>query len=663
MKRKLIVLFVLIFIISNYFSMRAFDDYNYANINNYSSSDLQTGYLMINQFNGDENVLFSNFIKLLDKYEINAYLFSTNDTMDQSIIFAHSNDNFYFENILLEEGEISQLKKFTPFSMSDIDANHRFLSFMKLSDISIYPFNLDYEDFHLLSGYTITYNSKTDINDFIGDIKTTDSSLEIVFQEVNGSHGELIDTTFDNYYFYFLVISILIFSFISTIIKNMKKIGIMKQEGYSNLHIYFNFFLKYFLISIPIYIFTFIIFLIILPFDINKLTYFIIQMCIYSFIAYAIAVIISILLLAIILVIPPLQLSKGKSHLNQIYQILIILKCGILLIGLSAIISGFNNVYELTKIQWTTSTQLEKYHNLFQVHGIYIRGDANNPDKQKELNDISEILKEKNRAFSFKVVTIEDQNGKIVYEYFVDQGYLSNYYDKTNELNSDDYTVLLPKKYANELKAIYDYNFKDLYDEIPYKVIDFDFSTAKNYSMDYLSETHLNDFSVISFMESNSISNYYFYFNGSQKEAQEYLDQLFIDHNMKPSYSIIDCTQIYETYKKWDLQRKIPVIIRCVLLILLLLVLDNQLYEICIAKNKKRYLIEQIEGIQFGSAFINLITDNIFVYLICYVLSFIYKNNEFITLWYFYLLIFMIDLIIQVIRFVLNRNLKGGIRL
>ncbi len=649
MKKKICILTIIMFILSTFFSMKRFDERNHWKIMNYDYTDsIESGYFMLSNSDDKNEKLLIYLKECLDRYHINAYQFSFDDVSQQNIIFAYSDDEDYCQRILLEEGQIDALKEFEEYSSNHESLDHRLLSFFHLTEFQLTPFTLSHPKFHLMSGYTFTYKNKEDVDHLIADLKDFDSTIQITF-EPKSKHQE-VEKNYEHLIYFVLCISIIIFSLLTVMLKETKKIGIMKQEGISSFQIYIHLFLKDLYLFMPIYILAHFIFIFATGYKFVKLVDFGWIMLFHSLIAYGMTILISIILYILILQIPPNQMMKGKSYLKNIYHSLLVLKCVVLLLGISMIATGLSSCSQLITAQLQHKAQIEKYHNLYRVLGIYTYGDAHNTDKQKEFNEISKILVEQNHGFYFEETYLTDQNGNLVSHYFVDDNYLSKYHEFDN-LKRETLTVILPNNDAQKLQELFELNYGYLFKEDEIEYIRMDINEAENFSLSYLETNQLNPFSIIEVSQFDGIGINYYYFDGKAENAQKAFDQLLIDHGIKPSFSIKSCLKVYEKNRKQEIKTQIPILIKTALFILLIIVINLQMIEMMIEKNRKRYVLERIEGIRFGSIFFNLILDQTWIYFIVFCLHYLFDQTRFVQLLPNYLLILFFDFIFNMICF------------
>lgn len=235
----------------------------------------------------------------------------------------------------------------------------------------------------------------------------------------------------------------------------------------------------------PIYILAHFVFIFATGYKFVKLVDFGWIMLFHSLIAYGMTILISIILYILILQIPPNQMMKGKSYLKNIYHSLLVLKCVVLQLGISMIATGLSSCSQLITAQLQHKAQIEKYHNLYRVLGIYTYGDAHNPDKQKKFNEISKILVDQNHGFYFEETYLTDQNGNLVSHYFVDDNYLSKYHEFDN-LKREPLTVILPNNDAQKLQKLFELNNRYLFKENEIEYIKMDINEAENFSLSYL---------------------------------------------------------------------------------------------------------------------------------------------------------------------------------
>ncbi len=622
MLKKFIVLFIFLSILS----FRSVSDYyNTSLVENYNNWNTSPNKVQINfrNIDGINQEQFVDYLATLaEKYDLTIGQNSYDKYLNSTVLYIFSENIEYMKNILLNEGEITQLKVFQEYSTNNKIINNRIFNLGFEEQLIIRPLKYDgiispfgYFGIYTNDGEGISFDIQVAIKNEITN-KYENIIIDII--EYDAHETNLMDLQRNNLKssfvnnILFTVLFILIM--ITDILNNQKLINVMKLNGYSNLQIYNKLILKNIIISFFAYIFsTFIIFIIFIPFDYKEVSLVynlsfilafanLLLVCCFTFILYSIIKLVSI------------NISiKGKSYLLITSYFLGITKLIVLIVSTSLLISNTIEVTAFIKNSIYDEVYEERYNNLYKVSNLSIKTpDGIAPYEFFESQIFQDILYEiqiESNGFYFFNNYIEPENGdnniNIEYTqyYTVDRNYV---FQQIPTLAKD--TLKQNAVYINNKRDTYNINSEfidnskyyhfgniDGIDEIYYD------GNPENFgNLFFYDESYIIDKPIFLLDEEHSKYNglfgLHFYFDGSIDEANEYINSKFNGTSVIDPYIITSVYNQYETFSESSLTRSMKGFLTVGLIILIFITISFQNISIMYKSMKKRTFIEYSEG-------------------------------------------------------------------
>lgn len=244
MKKILIVLVV----IANFFifqsALEKYDDLIESKILTFSPLEQKYDFLISGDISTiDSNIFQHDFEILLDKYELNCYQHVYNREDKEQIVWAYTNDsNHYLDTIILTKGKLSAVNKGDYYFSNDGNMQGTIFNPIKDENYKLYHLNdFSNKNKSIFVPYEL-YTSKSDremiYEEFVNDFKSLYPTISV--STLSGeSHFEEIDAINYNDIIFTVLTSLMVILGINIIIiKQTKKIQILKLDGYSNWQIY-----------------------------------------------------------------------------------------------------------------------------------------------------------------------------------------------------------------------------------------------------------------------------------------------------------------------------------------------------------------------------------------------------------------------------------------
>lgn len=648
MRKNIFLLFMILCLFSFYTALNDFESKLLTNTI-YSTEDKVKERTML-IFKGDFNTIDSEeFLKVykqaLDATQLNAY--HTNHDSGKgydNVIYVYSQDSDYINKLTLRTGEINNLKEFSEYSTISLNKDHKLFKVIKNSDYCIRPFDANDPAFFIEGSYSLTGRNgeitSIQLDEFKSMIqeKFPKDILEIQINRFE-RHNSLIHNSvnLDDIIIILLIVVIASLIMNSSLFIQQRNISIMKLEGHNNFEIYFQYYFKHLLWGILGYgVLSVLGILIILPLPLFKIRYFLEVFGLFTIINIICVVLSSFILFGVIIFSPLNTSMKGKNQIKPMYKILVGIKFVLIGLGIFVLVDGFEQVRLFSRMIVQEPTILKRNQNLYRMALTYYKGNAGLFSGTPQLEKMYDHLSEQNNSFSFQTRMIDSSKKEIgtgQYYYMVDR----NYIIRNGLIEDPEFTgkkLFIPKKYQNNEEYIKQSRRiieGQYYDKIDLEITFYD-KAVPNYNQDYFySDLEIESevmYYVGSGEEYKQFSNRSFTFEGSLSEAQSYIDQLFIDNGMKPSYGIVSGVGEYQIFKAREIGRGGPAVIHLGLFIMAYLLLNKQIIEMDIVMNRKQYFLEYLEGSSGRLFFKNTFINNIDCCLIAFIVIFVFFRNN-----------------------------------
>ncbi|MEI3612670.1 hypothetical protein, partial [Pseudogracilibacillus sp. SO30301A] len=247
MKRILIVLVIIAIFFNFQSALTKYDDLILERFIDYNIDEQSFTFAISGELNtSDINEFQQNFEQLLDKYKINSYqrLYVDNE----QILWTHTNDKSYLNNVAFTEGKLSAINKGDYYFSNDGDKKGLIFNPIRDENYKIYHLG-DFSNKHksIFHPYElVTYEEDRDLvfNSFVDEFQSLYPSFSVEAFS-SESHIEPITVDYEDVILAMLMSLMVVLGLNIIIIKQTKKIQILKLEGYSNWQIYRSQILKY----------------------------------------------------------------------------------------------------------------------------------------------------------------------------------------------------------------------------------------------------------------------------------------------------------------------------------------------------------------------------------------------------------------------------------
>lgn len=611
MKKNIGILCFLLLLCSTYFGIQLFnlDSSNRASYFEYNDTELlyQEIEASNTDFGNDRNEFFEKFNQLATDEEVSVYVCMlvpssiTGKTI--TTLYVSSNDIFLKDNVLVDLGYYMPTKNDSYNTLSkNLDT--------KLSSI-LAP--SEFEINNLMNKQEIggTYSLKPHNQGDYASIDRLLNRLETIYPQFN--YIRIVDVFSTPSYFnsnvyilnMFMICCLLTLVLCSTIFGKLRKIGIEKMEGHSNLSIYMEYFLKPFLIFSTIGgILVFVISMTFYP--VSKLSFEVLSKCILD--QYCKIILIQLctsLSLYIMICFIPITVSiKGKNNLLEIEVIAYILKLGVSFMILPIFLSGYDAIADTIQIVKNHSLLGDKLDNMYTFNSEFYSEYFNFNDKS--INDrvlqVQNEFEENNELFSFLGGFISDakDSRKLLPILTADKNYLiQNELIEENNLLLQDNLIFIRNdtKFTHEEINTYKNALESGNGDNPVHVLKYDKKLLTYRPLDMLYSPFVEDQVIIYNAPTEDIPR----LNGSifiykDDNPQGYVDSVFTKFGFDPAYSVVNPTSNYEGLYQYRLSWNAKIIIPIVAIFISYILITRLLVEVNFSINLKKLQIRKTEG-------------------------------------------------------------------
>ncbi len=679
MLKKYCILFLLLSVISFISISDFYNSSMVEKIGKWSNSN-QSTQIVFKNTDGIEPTEFVEYLKnTVEKYNI-TILQQVSDSLNNSTnLYISSSNKAYMSNILLEVGQISDLKNFKGYSTNSKQKENRIFNLNFSEPMTIQPF--EYDGLMNPFGYFGIYTNQGDPIDYQlfqlvkNEISSKYKDIIIEFNKYETTHGGLSDimkTQFSQSFIISMLFTTLFtLIMITDLLKEQKKITCLKLNGYSNLSIFRYLIFDKIILSFLCYIVFFsLIFSVSIPFNYSIVP----QLYLFSFLLailnLMLVILFSYLLFIFILFVPINSAMKGKSYLSIAANVVMISKI-ILIISFIPFLS--KNAFEINAFangQINKSTLENKYKNLYSIQNMSPIKKLTDLFDTNEFQIIIDELREESNAFYFisQFEYSSDKNMKDKYKqfYIVDEQYLINQEITLPSTPLSSTSIFLNKDYKQD-DSYYEFLNKCAYQNfgsLPKPNYIYYSGTADNFSELYhYSSISIENSPIFLIPEDhikyNGLFNMYFYYQGNRKQAQNYINSKFEKFDINDPYYVSSIKESYNNFYSSSINRNTKSIFTSFLMYLVYIIVSYQYISLTFCSNKKQLFIEKCEGILFSDFVIkNLIVSSIFILLFSLLF---YLSYKYFDLTYLFIIICITTVEIVLNYYFLNktRNIGG----
>jgi len=653
MKKLLIILVI----ISNYFIFQiALEKYDNIIYRNFTLSNILDGRQVHLYISGDLSTVDieefqDSFETVLKNYEINAYQRLLDDD-NNYIIWTNTNDATYLKNISLKSGNgsINSIDKGDYYFSADGDEQGVIFVPIKNKNYKLYHLgDFSNENKSILIPYVLYLSNESEI----GVYDKLKNECQDLFPTLNFEfmnflvHSDKIKSLDYNSLLLAISTSILVILGLNVlIIKQTKKIQLLKLEGYTNWQIYKNQILKYLILILCLQTIMNIIFYIwhidtsiqnaiplIKYLSVANLL-FISSLAILSSISYSMISFIN-LNLAI----------KGKSSLCKQKNINYIIKIILILGTLATILNSISYIKQYFNILVSEREYLNNIEYLYKFsllkpgyEGYAGSVDLDNDQKIKEYmtNNVGffEMSEMKDMYINYQNVNVYSVSKKYVNEYVLQDIYYN--------FDDDKSYVLIPKSLKDqeeEILAILNnngwfVNFKTLIYE------DIKISTILDYDFIRFGKILPKSIFIIDQSAGSLGGNSYFIYEGDQEEAQAYYNQVSQDFGQLPIHRIKSVRARYMEHKIYFIQQLTALMPIFIMILIAIIMNTYQLASLNYEIKDKKFALLKTEGKTIFELIIDEIGIGLLLLTLTELIVFVYmdvsfKDIAFITIAYF----------------------------
>lgn len=614
MKRILIVLVIIASFFNFQSALTKYDEFIFDRFIDYNVGEENFNFAISGELDtSDINEFQQNFEQLLDKYKINSYqrLYVDNE----QILWTHTNDKSYLNNIVLTEGKISAINKGDYYFSNDGDKKGTIFNPIRDENYKMYHLG-DSSNKHksIFNPYELVTNEEDRdlvFNNFVDEFQNLYPSLSVdAFS--SESHMEPITVDYEDIILAVLMSLMVVLGLSIIIIKQTKKIQILKLEGSSNWQIYRSQVLKYLgLILLVELVTNTAMYFYYIDTSFENAKPFLIYLIVPALIFIASLFIFSIISYITISLININSALKGKSSLKNQINFNYMIKVALIVFTTFIVLNGINYLERYIHIVTTEQGYLNNIKNLYNTTSV-------KPQHLGNLNEMVEDEEDIEKEFQVKKYLIQEnsyfeisyldelpiENGKgniLVRSVSIEYIHLNLSREVAENIKGDNY-VLIPQKLANEedkileslnsvmyggfieIGGVLTYSDTELINIVPYDYLHYGVNTPD--IIIFVSEASSNIGSSIA----------YFKYDGNSTEAQEYFDNVYLEHNEVSPFYVESVKEQYNSQRAFFLQEFKTILPIFIVIILAIFINTYQQSMLNFEINEKKYAILKSEG-------------------------------------------------------------------
>jgi len=334
-----------------------------------------SGYL-----SSDDVMEFQEFLMLsLDRYNLHCYQKLYKDQeITEYIAWVYTTDEFYFNNIFLTKGVLTEINKGDYYFSNDGNQKGLIFNPVRNKNYMIYhldDFNNDSKSiFNPYILFSYADNAETLYNNLYNDLKTIypDLFIDFAIYEKHGSWGWGNEELNNNDIVFAILTGIMVIICLNIdIISQTKKIQILKLGGFNSFQIYLRFILK----NIGVILFfalicNIILFLIYIETSLSNAEQFISMLITPNIIFIVSLLLFSVISFSTILLVNVNTAIKGKSSLKNQQILNYLMKTLLIMFTTGTILNSVSYLSQYYTIATTEEKYLERIENLYHSPAV-----------------------------------------------------------------------------------------------------------------------------------------------------------------------------------------------------------------------------------------------------------------------------------------------------
>ena len=541
-----------------------------------------------------------------DKYNLNisklTYNFSGASEQPDSVLYYSSNSQYLEKRIFVEKENFKIGERYSTFP-SDIEK--KIPQFFSDNHACVYPLSSDNQP----GGIYVLLNIEGDYEENVSNF--TDELLEkygegMIFRSQKTG---LRNTDSDDMTYFltakkeklaicmFLVLLLTLVVFIQR-----KKISLMKLEGLSSLKVFFNFYLKDFLVIGAItYVAILAVSFFLFGLDTLSFNYFSKVWIIQYSILFALSIAISFIILFVIDSIPISESIKGQANLKELQYIATFAKIIVCLLLIPSVSTGLDSIMEIASLKLREHEIKEKANKYYSFGQVRISNYHGEIGTDKALALYKDIIRNYDIfEVSSGFIPLDEEFQNMLHVTFIDELFIKN-----NNLKYDSFDKLIVYFHESDnidqnryIEAIStEFNFKE--HEIDIRYYDFKIPSIGFNSLrksDYISNKTLL-FIPVEEQYKGQFSSKVIYYEKGQVNLQKEIDEKFISHGFNPTFTISSIKsanqKAYKSVITYFTKEAKPFLVLTSIYLLVCLFM----IQVHKASNKSLYFITRCEGV------------------------------------------------------------------
>ncbi len=535
---------------------------------------------------------------------------TTNEGLSTVSLYASDNDTYLTTYGMLEKGKIDLSDKTHYYTSSAEDRRFKLVGLGGSNDaitsIVNDPLNYGFYNFICLDGAM-----EENIASFNAEMKENypqfEMSLSYAVNQAYVKPFQFINTGALTYYkkMKFAISFALVILLYMSVFFEAKKVSIYKIEGYSDLEIYWNMFLKPYLVdAVVLMAFVLLCGAIFYCGSVISLKYFLIVFASQFAQVHCISIVYSLLVLGIIQLLPIKNGIRGKNHLQQVFVSTLFVKCMVVLVAIPLVVPGIKNMYYMALMASRYNAVNQKLANMYQI--------TTQIDSQYH----REIATPKYIAIKDRLINeVElsmcssgyymDEHGQVypdIKMYFLDQVEVCKQMMDASLFKEDEIYIFHRKGYPFDEQLFQDYADFCTYQKRNVNVVEYDHPVYLDGLIQLLVSDEIDYENPVLYIPVDDqflgqIHFGLFTFDGSLTEAQNYLDRVFIEGGYGHVFRVGSYAGSYRSlYKVRFLEYMHDTVLWCIVMISYVL-LTSMLIDIDAKNHYKKYYISYVEGV------------------------------------------------------------------
>ncbi|MCL2717421.1 MAG: hypothetical protein FWE14_01375 [Lachnospiraceae bacterium] len=550
-----------------------------------------------------------NLMRLLNEYDLYCYqrLYLNHQGHPELIVWAYTEDSYYFDNVYLTKGKLTAINLGDYYYSNDGEKKGLIFNPIRNNSLKLYHLS-DFSNQNksiYIPYYLFTYADGAEqiYHAFAADLRALYPDL--IISTARG-HRHRVEVSLDRIHSIFAILTgmLVIIGLNIMIIKQTKKIQILKLEGYGNGYLYQKYVLGYAgLILLTSLTTNIIMYLLYIKTSLNNARLFlnllftpnialIISIFGFSFISF----------IAILLINPNLAL-KGKNYLKKQKLLNYIVMLLLIIFATGTVIEGAGLIGRFSFMIINEKQYLTRIENLYYGWSIKPEYIAYSDIGIEGAKKMHEYLRAENNMIEVRMFEPIKIGRKEINIFEATKNYVRQYISEelATELTNMPY-ILIPENLAHLQEQIsnimrnYWYTRYGSYEEIIYPWQKFAVIDPWLFIHNGINISNAIIIVSDSFGVNLSTSTYFTYL-GDKNEAQLFYDELCLHFDTIPESIIESVMSQYQTFKvmfvQYSLKNFLPIFLATILAIgansYLIAVLNCEI-------NEKRYAVLKCEG-------------------------------------------------------------------